>query len=223
MMNYMSKRSSLIIFILVSCLAVLPFSSCTLNRPGNSHRIPGNKREFNPAASYEKVHKFAGKNTELVSITAYMVKSDGTMDFKAEYNTAAIYTFYRPVQIEDVKKGGPLGSGIKEVKRSYTAEKVIVSVSKPHFYTETINNGEPTTIYDPGMNKYSAFNNDDYSGDIIDPPALTFDRLWNPALRRGIPADAVAVITCDKKGYTFRINDTDINFLFDGDGELLEE
>lgn len=205
--------------ILVSILFTFAlFYSCDKN----SASIPGKVRKFDPVASYEKVHAFAGKDTKLISIYAYLVKSDGTLDIKAKYNPSVTYTFYRPVHEEVIKEGGPLGSGIKEQKNVYTSELIIVTITKPHHYSVSINNNPPTTHYDPGMNRSNSFNNLEYEDIAVGPPGYSLGYIWEQALKREIPSDAVAVITYDYKGYQFEIRDTTIFFQFDLYGQMIE-
>ena len=66
-------------YLFLILIAVLVIVSCNKNSAG----IPGNIRKFDPIASYKKVHAFAGTDTELISIIAYFVKPDGTLDIKA--------------------------------------------------------------------------------------------------------------------------------------------
>ncbi|MBN2441572.1 MAG: hypothetical protein JXJ04_09495 [Spirochaetales bacterium] len=215
----MKKNSRVFFPTIVLVLLCLFLFSCY----ENAADIPGNDRKFNPVTSYEKVHAFAGKDTRLISIYANLVKSDGTLDIKADYKPTVTYKFYRPIHKEEIKKGGPLGSGIKEQRNVYTAEEVTVTISYPHHYTLTINNGEPQSKYDPGMNRTRYFNNKEYESLIAGPPGYTFEYVWEEAIRREVPADAVAVIYYDHTGYQFSIRDTSISYKIDIYGQLTED
>jgi hypothetical protein len=78
-------------------------------------------------------------------------------------------------------------------------------------------------MYDPGMNRSNLPSNNDYTDSIVTTPAFTSHRIWEEALGHEIRSDTVAVIWYDKNGYSFRIDDTAIDFLFDFSGELIKE
>jgi len=202
-------------FILAVTLVII---SCSEK---DSAAIPGNIRKFDPVESYEKVHTFAGEDTGLISIIAYYVKPDGTIDLKADYKPGVYYSFYQYIDEVIEKKGGPLGSGIEEDRIEYKSEYINVSITEPHYYTIQINLDEPETKYDPGMNRTNSKSDKEFDGSLIAPPALTFKDIWDRAADMGTPY-AVAVITYDCNGYRFFVKDTDISFQFDFNGELIE-
>jgi hypothetical protein len=45
---------------------------------------------------------------------------------------------------------------------------------------------------------------------IIPPPACSLQALWQTAIVRGAPPDAVAAVEYDKDGYTFTIRGTSV-------------
>jgi hypothetical protein len=59
--------------------ACMQNASCTRE---DSDCIPANIRRLDPVASYKEFHNFAGDNTELISIHAHRVRSDGTVDLE---------------------------------------------------------------------------------------------------------------------------------------------
>lgn len=180
---------------------------------------PGDPRRFDPVAGYADVAAFAGADARLTSLAARFVRSDGTLDLKAEYRPSpnARYRFVREVPAP--ADAPPVGAGGNADGRWY--EQVQVEVSRPWEFRSV------RRIGGSGSASYQYFNRgmerkaDPPSGRApaaaAPAPACGFRRLWDEAIARGAPASAVANIEYDARGYEFRIDDLRFSMRFAAD------
>jgi len=170
---------------------------------------PGDARRFDPIAAYGEVAAFAGENAQLVSIAARFVRSDGTMDLKADYrpSPSAQYRFVR--EMPAPAEAPPVGAGGNADGRWH--ESVHVGISRPWQFRSVRrvggSGGASYQYFNRGMERRTDPPSGRASAAIAPPPACAFRRLWAEAIARGAPAAAVAVIEYDARGYAFRIDD----------------
>lgn len=181
---------------------------------------PGEPRRFDPVASYGEAAAFAGDGARLSSLTARFVRSDGTLDLRAEYRPSpnVQYRFVREVAAP--ANAPPVGAGSGTDGRWH--EQVRVEVSRPWEFRSVRRIGGPG-----GGASYQYFNRgmqrtaDAPSGQAPAPtapaPACPFRRLWADAVAHGAPPAAVANIKYDVRGYEFRIDALKFAMRFDPD------
>jgi hypothetical protein len=177
---------------------------------------PGDVRAFDPIANYEAIKQYAGENVQLVEINAIYVRSDGTLDLKADLKPGpnVEYKFVR--EIKPPGEAPPIGAGVGESGMQWQTVDVNVgnvgqtvyvnrmggSVNARYHYT---NKGMQRTEGSPSGTNYET---------TIPDPVCSFASLWKQAIDRGAPAEAVAVISFVERGYTFEIRDTDFEMTF---------
>lgn len=197
-------------------LVVLAVAGCTTAK--NTAAPPGDLRNFDPIASFAAMASYAGPEARLVSLSAYFVRIDGTMDLEAEYHPYVDAQFVTRATVEDVQEQGPLapGSGFKVGDDLRTA----LIVREPATYHVTSGGSEWDEKH-LGMGRTPGGK---VSGDprMIDPPRCGFALLWQKAIERGAPVDVVANITYDSKGYTFDANGRDFRREFGQDCTMIE-
>lgn len=198
------------------CLLLLA-ASCTY---GESVEPPESITAFNPTRVLPEVQRYAGANAELVKFEAYFVRSDGTMDFTAEYRPRLTYTFVRKRTTKDT---APIGTGQKG--RAY--EIIEVEVREPTWiHTSTSSGGvkKETTEHHKGMNRTARDGSESDWKERTSLPACGVEKVWKAARKdAGASKDAVATITWDHEGYEFQIDDLDIRARYDGDCHALDD
>jgi hypothetical protein len=162
----------------------------------NIGAVPGDPSHFDPIASYETIHDFAGETLDLDSIVISYVRSDGTLDLKAGYDPTVNYRFFHELSTPP-PSAPPLGSkGVTDQKWDDQVEVLV----------------QPTRIISIGGNVQGLT--------AISAPKCTMKRLWSAALEKGAPPDAVASVVINKSGYNFSIRNTKISLHFDTDCRL---
>lgn len=191
--------------------------------------IPGDATAFDPIASLPAVQAHAGAAAELLSIEAKFVKSNGTLDLTVTdpYRPRVEYEFF----IRDNspgKEAPPLGAG--GVEGGFYNKKVSVDVYEPGQWRHVRSMGSG------GSSEYSYQNKgmDRDEGSLVfdNPrpapvPACRFGELWQVAMERGAPADALAGIRYDltyqgEVRYNFEISGTSHRFEFNADCKIIE-
>lgn len=184
----------------------------------DTRAIEGDGSAYDPIDAYDSVSAYAGENAQLISLEAYYVRSDGTLDLYAEYYPRVDYDFYVEVSSEagnDIPVGAPNSTGNADVL--YQAVSIAVwhpnqmrSVSTSRSYSY-MHLGMERDISQPQRSKPS---------NAVPAPACHFADLWATAIEKNdAPADAVAIIRYNAQGYNFSISDTDIRMQFGFDCE----
>jgi len=188
-------------------------------------QLSSDPENFNPVSSYTEVQEHAGSNTQLVSLSTYYVRSDGTMNLNADYTPGprAEYEFYKILD-QPPENAPPIGAGSTIENIWY--EPITVSVYKPWQtrHVKKIGGGFSTeySYVNLGMDRES---DDPRSGEpdqAVNEPQCDFSELWNTAIQQGAPKNAVANIEYTVKGYEFRIQNTDFRFEFDQACNLIQ-
>jgi hypothetical protein len=201
-------RGTGVLVLLVPLLAGI--WACPEEAKVHSAVPPGDMSRYDPFMALGAVRDFVGAEAELLSINARFVRSDGSMDLKAEYEPYAAYTFLRK---RSTGSDRPVGAG-----GGASHEKVQIRVGAPgNIYR--MSTGSPSVkinVPHKGMveiGKSKARQKD--LKEVLKPPSCTPKALWASAIELGAPKDAVAVIGYGKRGYSFRIQDLELIYNFD--------
>lgn len=180
--------------------------------------IPGNAAAFDIIADFPKIASFVGENPHLMSLSADFVKSDGTMEFTADYGTRADLVFFIDAQAPENPK--PMGTPGGSVDGKWY-QRVNVLLDKPNKTVSVRSMGgglnKSYTYVNKGMEK----NLDDVSGSKPSPgkevqyPKCNFKDLWKVAIEKGANSNAVARIDYDSSGYQFSIDNAGSSLWFD--------
>jgi hypothetical protein len=167
--------------------------------------IKTDANNFDPFVGLAQAQELAGPDALLVEITAYYVRSDGTMDLYASYSPRVNYEFVRKIpRPEDAPPVGVAGS-----TNGQWYEPITVEVYKPgsHRSVSTISGGSRVSYsyVNEGMVRDKDSPTTSEPGEILPVPECTTQQLWEMALRKDAPRDAVASITYDADGYDFNI------------------
>jgi hypothetical protein len=190
----------------------LSLSSCSLDGTTN---VPGDVNAFDPVANYAPVASYAGAGAKLVKLTTRFVRENGTQDLEADYIgflAPTEYEFVRPNQ-QQQNSNAPVGAR----PAVPPTEGVKVSVQKPH-WVHVESNTQSGSFKHRGM-EFQSYG----SGDpklVVPPPSCSFAKLWTIAKQHDAPAGAVAAITYDLEGYSFKIEGTPVDLKFDANCEL---
>lgn len=216
-----------VIRIILTCIgaaalfyfAVILFVSIMVEK---SWFLSGDARNFDPILGLNTVQQHAGKETQLLSIQASFVRSDGTLDLKADYlpSPNVIYNFIQEKSAPE--NAPPLGADASP--EGIWHEPIRVTVSRPwQFFSVTRSSGSSNARYsyiNLGMDtKVSPLEHSQQ--DIVEAPKCLFKNLWDQAKANGAPTDAVAIITYDARGYDFSIQNTPFHFQFDTDCRMI--
>lgn len=171
---------------------------------------------FNPIASYAQVERLArqdGESVQLVELTAYYVKSDGTMDLNAPYTPKpnATYQFVR--QVPRPADAPPMGAGgANDVfYETITIDAYEAGAWRNH--TTYSGNARISTLFmNKGLERRVSSSVTSYERLIVVAPTCDFSQLWEIALTKDAPPEAVATITYNASGYHFTILSFSLNF-----------
>lgn len=198
------------------CVVVL-IAGCTTAK--NTTAPPGDLHNFDPIVSFAAMASYAGPEARLLSMHAYFVRTDGTMDLTAEYRPRVDAEFVTKATAEDVADQGPLapGSGFS----AGAALRTQLVVRAPQMFHVTSGGSEWDEKH-LGMGRRPVGT---ASGDerTIDPPSCDFKSMWQKALADGAPGDVVANIAYEGEGYTFEANGRDFRRRFDGTCNMIAE
>jgi len=181
-----------------------------------SRPVEGDPTSFDPIARFGSMQAFAGEGAQLVEFEAYYVRSDGTLDLTATYKPHVTAEFV--VEVDAPSNAPPIGAGgggpwyrtvtIEAYRPNQTRQ--VRSSSFSYVYT----NEGMTREIDPPRS---------ITPMVLQPPICPLASLWQVAQAQGAPADAVATIEYDEKGYEFYMRDSRLRLVFGPDCELLAE
>ncbi len=161
--------------------------------------VPGDPGHFDPIASYEQVHQFAGADLDLGYLLIDYVRADGTLDLTAPYDPRVQYRFFRELSTPP-PSAPPVGvQGVTEQPWDDMNEILI----QPRRMLSSRGNVQ-------GLKRLPA-------------PICSMKTLWGVAIARGAPKDAVASVFYDSTGYHFRIENTRFDMDFDPTCKLMAD
>jgi hypothetical protein len=162
---------------------------------------------FDPILARDVATEFAGPDVSFASMSASNVRSDGTQDFSnEEYPPLTTYTF-----VGKAKSAAPVGV------IAHNTPGVTISVRRKGVHTTRPRAGQTNFHYHFGLSSQesSAMGLETWGF-----PTCSFKELWEKAIAKGAPKDAVASITY-AGAYSFGILGTGYNFQFDQFCQLL--
>ena len=205
-----------IALLIVSCWALILLSSYFAGYVVRGTRpIPGDASKFDAFASLPQIEQFAGANEQLLRIDMEYVKADGTLDLTANYGEQVIYQFAHVLDATP-SNAAPLGAGGSSPSGTY-AEQVTVTLSQPRAAGTTHDQ-----YYNFGMVRSNS-PAEALTQTIIPAPTCSLKQLWDTAIKRDAPANAVAVIDYDSSGYDFNIDAANIHLTFDTTCQLVSQ
>src|SRR4051812_7881088 len=102
-----------VVIVIGACVifGIIPFFE-TGGGNADTRSVPGDAAHFDPVASYPSVLDYAGTGAKLISVNAYYVRSDGTVELNASYSPAP-YVDYEFVHKLDKAPANapPIGAG----------------------------------------------------------------------------------------------------------------
>ncbi len=197
------------------------FSTITGIETVETRPVPGDVSRFDPVAALSEVAVFAGAEAQLVSMEAWYVRADGTLELTATYSPSprVAYKFVR--EVPRPADAPPPGVGGANAGPWY--ETITVEAFQPgQWRTVTrigggvsirfqyVNEGMTREVSSPAAAQPA----------LAAPPICALADLWQAALRRDAPGDAVAIITYDADGYRFSITGTGVDLRFGRDCQL---
>jgi hypothetical protein len=179
--------------------------------------VPGDATTFDPISTLPQVMAYAGDGAQVTEISAYYVRSDGTLDLTASYHPYVEYEFVRKVPAP--ADAPPVGAG-GTVKGGWF-EPVTVKAYEPGKWW-SVHSGNSTYSYmNRGMERKASRPTSSPSP-VLPVPKCSFKTLWSAAAERGASTDAVATIIYRSTGYRFSVRDTDIDLNFNNDCHLTD-
>jgi hypothetical protein len=208
---------AIIVFVI---FGVIPFFE---NGGGNAdtREVPGDAAHFDPVASYSSVLNYAGTGAELVSVDAYYVRSDGTVELNASYSPAPYvnYNFVRKLD-KAPPNAPPIGAGGANTAPWY--EPVEIHLYQPGQWRQVTSGGSSYTYVNKGMERSVDDPVNGLRNPVVPPPACPYAKLWSVALTKDAPAEAVAIIRYNADGYDFSISGLSVYLKFDMACKLTE-
>jgi hypothetical protein len=200
-------------------LVAFPLLSAGCGVYEGSVQAPGDPRARDALAILPEVKAFAGEDACLVSAEAQYVRSDGTIDMKASYVPAyadvIAYEFVVPFEPPSPDRSLPIG--VRPPVSTETVASVEVRITNPQL-VDAGGTWGGTTTHDPrrhrGMLRREGVR-EPKPHRVVPPPRCTLAGLWAEAIRHGAPADAVATIRYDWRGYRLQILHTEHDLRFD--------
>jgi hypothetical protein len=207
------RKTLVAVPVLIGVGAILPWGFFL----GTTDFVPGDKTRFDPVAQLPDVASFACAGCKLVELSADGVASTGTVDLSAAYEPRVEYEFEgAPVSTNDAANAAvPIGARDNEVMH-YN-----VSVAGPGMNGSGSHVGYANFIsFGMDRDEFPRTHNDGSSAVAL---PCSFKRLWERAMAKGAPEEAVARIKYSRRGYELVINGTDHRYEFDADCELSEK
>ncbi len=209
-----------VVIALCVIYVVIPFFE---NGGGNADTrpVPGDAAHFDPVASYPSVLDYAGAGAQLVSINAYYVRSDGTVELNASYTPAPYVTYDFVRKLDKAPPNAPpIGAGGANTDPWY--EPIEIHLYQPGQWRQVKSSSVSYTYVNKGMERSVDDAENGLSHPVVPPPNCPFATLWSLALTKDAPAEAVAIIQYDADGYNFSISGLSIYLKFGMDCKLIE-
>jgi hypothetical protein len=198
-------------------------NTCAKMMGEETYPIAGNPTRFDPFAAIPDIKSKLGSDAILLEMDASSVRSDGTLDLKAQYKPAptATYRFRVPIK-EAPKDAPPIGAGRKP--GDIWIQDVTVRVYEPGMRRHV------TRVSGGSRSSYS-YTNEGMDMDRSDPqmgslegalpdPKITTKEMWDFAISKGADKAAVARVSFEDDGYEFTISELKYHIRWDADGKL---
>jgi hypothetical protein len=181
-----------------------------------SQAITGDASHFDPFKSYAEAHDFAAKDAQLVGLTAYYVKSDGTQDLTATYSPAPRTEYKFVEEVPAPTNAPPIGAGGSATAKWY--KPIVITAYRPGQSESIREYSGNTSLQYTFVNKgYSRETSDvrNNAVTILAPPACDLAQMWKTAIQTAnAQPNAVATITYSTSGYRFEITGTNVSLTF---------
>ncbi len=190
----------------------------------DTREVPGDPAAFDPVASFAEIEAYAkgeAASVEFIDMDVMFVRSDGTLDLTAEgYDPSVMYRFVIPA--ERPADAPPIGAGGSSGAYS---QLVTIRAFKPgQMRSVTRTSGGSSTSYTYrhlGLDREVADPTPD-DEDTFAPPSCSLATLWETAIQRDAPRDAVAVVNYEGGEYDFYISDASVFLTFNQSCELVD-
>jgi len=181
----------------------------------DSRRESWDVTPFDMNERYEQAKRHAGAGAELIGLSVKKVRSDGSLDLEAKYESRGEYLFVRPVLPEAAKsvEEGPIGSGTKQPKpkpRRLGYGKIKIEI---RYIAGKRRHRHPNKFIHTSFKTWA--DSFDELPTMLPKPACTFASLWKTAEANGVPSNAVADIEYSQAGYLFTIEEISVDMRFD--------
>ncbi len=204
----------LILIVLAVNFLIIPFFE-TGGGNADTREVPGDATHFDPIASFQQIKDYAGAGAMLTDMSAYYVRSDGTMDLTASYTPNVTLEFV--IETARPADAPPIGAGGSTTGKWYIP--VDIHIFQPGQWRQVTSSSVSYTYINKGMERDV---DDPTSSDqtILPDPTCSFADLWQIALTKDAPSEAVAIIRYNEDGYDFTISDASIYLEFGMDCRL---
>lgn len=166
-----------------------------------------NPTAFDPIAMLPQAQAMAGENAQLLEIEMRFARADGTMDLTATYQPAPTTTYTFMIEVPPPPDAPPVGVGGYTGGNFYQQIEVIAERpgQRRHVTITTNNSRTQYTYVTQGLRREPSTPRGSAPGTPIAAPTCALSTLWEQAIRRDAPRDAVATITYDQNGYYFSV------------------
>lgn len=170
---------------------------------------------FDPVAGLALATDMAGPDAQLVSVRLAGVRRDGTMDVLATYRPApdAEYRFGQRLA-KPPPNAPPIGAGGSAKGIWY--EPVVVRIAMPGQQRRITFGGSRIDYVTKAMERRTE---PPVATEplLVSAPTCSLTAVWQQAIARGAPTDAVAQIEYSRAGYSFLITGTGVSLRFGPD------
>lgn len=171
---------------------------------------------FEPFTAFDQVRAFTGDGAELTKVQVFGVRRDGTIDLNATYTPApyAEYHFRRRLAAPP-PNAPPVGAGGTATGSWY--EPVLVRVYQPGQMRQVTSTGPQGRISTRYVNRGMTKETGQPVVEMVTPlpaPTCSLPAMWQLAIVRGAPPDAVATVEYSRDGYAFAIRGTPVSLQF---------
>jgi hypothetical protein len=201
-------------------------NSCAKLMGEETYPIAGDASRFDPFAAIPDIRAKLGPEAILLEMNASFVRSDGTLDLKAQYKPAptADYRFRVPIK-EAPKDAPPIGAGRKP--GDIWIQDVTVRVYEPGMrrHVSRISGGTRSSYSytNEGMDVDRSSPQMGSLEEALPEPKISTREMWEFAISKGADKDAVARVSFDDDGYEFTISELKFHIRWDKDGKLEED
>lgn len=191
---------------------IIPFFE-TGGGSADTRPVPGDASRFDPFGALPEIRAYAGEGALLMEIEMYYVRSDGTMELTAEYSPSprVTYDFMREVPRPD--NAPPIGAGGANTEAWY--EPIEIEAYQPGKWWHVTSGSSEYSYMNKGMERDTSSPRNGLPSPVLDDPQCSLVELWEQAINKDAPRDAVATITYDQNGYEFTISGLSIYLQFD--------